>query len=50
MDSTLKLVENIVLVRLKYQWRKGQEHYKTEYQDSLSVIQQRGIFSLPDFD
>ena len=47
--STLKLVENMVLVRLKYQWRKGQEHFKTKYQAPLSVIQLGGIFSLPDF-
>ncbi len=47
--STLKLVENMVLVRLKYQWRKGQEHFKTKYQAPLSVIQLGGRFSLPDF-
>ncbi|WP_339703972.1 hypothetical protein [Algoriphagus aquimarinus] len=47
--STLKLVENMVLVRFKYQWRKGQEHFKTKYQAPLSVIQLGGRFSLPDF-
>tara|TARA_R110000850_G_scaffold238904_4_gene363669 strand:- start:2401 stop:2628 length:228 start_codon:yes stop_codon:yes gene_type:complete len=46
--STLELVENMVLVRLKYQWRKGQEHFKTEYQAPLSVIQLGGRFLLPD--
>ena len=39
----------MVLVRLKYQWRKGQEYFKTEYQAPLSVIQLGGTFSLPDF-
>jgi|GEM_PF-5895651 len=34
----------MVLVRLKYQWRKGQEHFKTEYQAPLSVIQLGGRF------
>lgn len=49
LGSTLKLVENMVLVRFKYRWRKGQEYFKSEYQVPLSVIQLGGRFSFPDF-